>query len=200
MGERSSPRRGWWDPEGTPAGGGAGGGGGRAGGARRPPAPWLVGPRGYPGWWDRAIFSRQGARLAVRFRGGGGRRLIAGGRGFRKVAEDLAGNFAPDAVKAADLREHRIAMDPFGGAADKARSVGLVCFRCGIRAAFDAGFAVAVQVGDGAGNGAFEADLSEVDAVDGQSEFAGGHGGVMDPGLGAVDAGQFPLIDGDLFD
>src|ERR1035438_10366043 len=31
------------------------------------------------------------------------------GRGFRKVAEDLAGNFAPDAVKAADLREHRIA-------------------------------------------------------------------------------------------
>src|ERR1035437_4679585 len=106
-----------------------------------------------------------------------------GGRGFREVAEHLAGNFAPDAVKAADLREHRIAMDPFGGAADKARSVGLVGFRCGIRVAFDAGFAVAVQIGDGAGNGAFEADLSEVDAMDAQGKFAGGHGGVMDPGL-----------------
>src|ERR1022692_4560573 len=48
---------------------------------------------------------------------------LSGGRGLREVAEDLAGNFAPDAVKAADLREHRIAMDPFGGATDKARSV-----------------------------------------------------------------------------
>src|ERR1017187_5684295 len=154
MGERSSPRRGWWDREGTPAG-------------------------------VTARYSVAGARLAVRFRGGGGRRLIAGGRGFRKVAEHLAGNFAPDAVKAADLREHRIAMEPFGGATDKAYTVSLVCFRCGIRVAFDAGLAVAVQVGDGAGNGAFEANLSEVDAVDGQGEFAGGHGGVMDPGLGA---------------
>src|ERR1039458_2439141 len=119
-------------------------------------------------------YSVAGARLAVRFRGGGGRRLIAGGRGFRKVAEHLAGNFAPDAVKAADLREHSIATDPFGGAADKAHTVSLIGFRRGIRMAFDAGFAIAVQIGDGAGDGAFEADLSEVDAVDGQGEFAGG--------------------------
>jgi hypothetical protein len=34
-----------------------------------------------------------------------------------EVAEHLAGNFAKDAVKAADLREHTIAVDPFGGAA-----------------------------------------------------------------------------------
>src|ERR1035441_370490 len=123
-----------------------------------------------------------------------------GGRGFREVAEHLAGNFAPDAVKAADLREHTIAVDPFGGAADKARSVGLVGFWRDFRMAFDALFAVAFQVGDGAGNGAFEARLGEVDAVDGQGEFAGWDGGVMDSGLGAVDAGQFPLVDGDLFD
>ena len=46
---------------------------------------------------------------------------------------------------------------------------------------------VAFQVGDGAGNGALEASLSEVDAVQGEGIFAGGHGGVVDAGLGAVD-------------
>src|ERR1039458_5670303 len=128
MGERSSPRRGWWGPEAPPLVGPRrlqtkGGDGERGGAARggRPhrAAPWLVGPRGTPAG-GTARYSVAGARLAVRFRGGGVSRLIAGGRGFRKVAEHLAGNFAPDAVKAADLREHRIAMDPFGGAADQA--------------------------------------------------------------------------------
>jgi hypothetical protein len=69
--------------------------------------------------------------------------------------------------------------------------------------AFDASFAVAFQAGDGAGNGAFEARLGEVDAVYGHGEFAGWDGGVMGSGLGAADADQFPLfplVDGDLFD
>src|ERR1039457_4623797 len=140
MGERSSPRHGWWDPEGTPAGG-------------------------------TARYSVAGARLAVRFRGGGGRRLIAGGRGFRKVAEHLAGNFAPDAVKAADLREHTIATDPFGGAADKAQTVSLIGFRRGIRMAFDAGFAIAVQIGDGAGI-SIEADHAVAGEVEGFEDVA----------------------------
>src|ERR1017187_3101894 len=89
--------------------------------------------------------------------------FIGSGREIFMVC--LAGNFAPDAVKAADLREGSIATDPFGVAPDKARLVGLVCFGRGVRMAFEAGLAVAFQVGDGAGNGAFEADLGQVDAV-----------------------------------
>jgi len=34
-----------------------------------------------------------------------------GGRGIRKVAEHFAGNFAPDAVQAADLRKRAIGWD-----------------------------------------------------------------------------------------
>ena len=85
--------------------------------------------------------------------------MIAGGRGWRKVAEHLAENVAPDAVKAEDLREHRIATVLLGGAPMNAPSIGISLIKPHFLLAFEAVFAVAVEVGDGAGNGAFESSL-----------------------------------------
>src|ERR1700733_15380181 len=48
-----------------------------------------------------------------------------GSRGIRKVAEHFAGDFAPDAVQAADLRERAIGWGASQGP-EKALSVGIV--------------------------------------------------------------------------
>ena len=89
----------------------------------------------------------------------GGCRLIGGGRGLRKVAEHLARNVAPDAVKAEDLREHKIATVLLGGAPKNAPSIGISLIKPHFLLAFEAVLAVAVQIGDAAGNRAFESSL-----------------------------------------
>jgi hypothetical protein len=85
--------------------------------------------------------------------------LIGEGRGLRKVAEHFARNVAPDAVKAEDLREHKIATVLLGGAPKNAPSIGISLIKPHFLLAFEAVLAVAVQIGDAAGNGAFESSL-----------------------------------------
>jgi len=103
----------------------------------------------------------------ARTRGSALRRVFAG------VGEGLAGDIAPFAIQAADLREHFEVMAAAGVGPDQApyKLIGLIATRR--FAAFEF-FAVAFEIGDGGGDAAFEAGLGEVDAVDGHGEFAGG--------------------------
>src|ERR1035441_2526096 len=53
---------------------------------------------------------------AIRLRVDWGRRFIAGGRGLREVGEQFTGDFAPDAVEAADPGENRVGAGGLCGA------------------------------------------------------------------------------------